>query len=286
MGQYNDHKEEQDLKSAGIPIFDFKEITMPRDMREKINERGFKRPTAVQSQAWPLAMTGLDVVAIAETGSGKTLAFGLPAFSHCRGQPALMDTPRCIVVAPTRELVIQIRDELRTYSSLSVECAYGGTRVERLGAVHVAVFTPGRLMDLLKRNYINFNKVTYMVLDEADRMLDASFRRDVETISSYLPKERQTLMFTATWPKEVASVAKLYMKDGWVQVGVGYEYLKAGTSIRQHVWVLDYHKKWSSLLEILRGTVMEEKKKALVFVNSRALAVELSDGLWNDGMRN
>eukprot|EP01061_Rhynchopus_euleeides_P008925 TRINITY_DN18066_c1_g1_i1.p1 TRINITY_DN18066_c1_g1~~TRINITY_DN18066_c1_g1_i1.p1 ORF type:complete len:607 (+),score=137.32 TRINITY_DN18066_c1_g1_i1:62-1822(+) len=284
MEGYKAHEAYPPLQQALAPMLQFEEVTMPQTMRLKIQEKGFKRPSPVQSKAWPVALSGFDVVAIAETGSGKTLAFGLPAYAHCRGKEAMRDAPFCLVIAPTRELVMQIKDELDTFSpGLRVECAYGGTRVTRFGSAHIVCCTPGRLMDLCNRAWVDLSRVTYVVLDEADRMLDRSFSRDVDRIATYLPKERQTLMWTATWPREVAVVAKRFMPDGWVRLAIGYDYMRANTNIRQFVWSVEQRDKWNTLMKVM-DIVKKEGKKALIFTNSRRMAEDVSNWLWQAGI--
>ena len=281
------HNEGSDhFEDAVIPIFKFEEVTMPQAMKDALQQKQFANPTPVQSQTWPVALSGLDVVGVAETGSGKTLAFGLPAFCHARGKDAARG-PSCLVVAPTRELIIQIQAELQTFApATKVSVAYGGTRVFRVEQCHILCSTPGRLIDLANRGWVNLDQVTYLVLDEADRMLDQSFKRDLDKIVDYIPKERQTLMWTATWPREVARVAASFMPGGWLEIGVGYKYLKASEKIRQIVWAVEYHGKFAALKEILQQSVnaQDVKKKCLIFVNSKRMAEELNGRLRGEGI--
>eukprot|EP01064_Diplonema_japonicum_P034629 TRINITY_DN7244_c1_g1_i2.p1 TRINITY_DN7244_c1_g1~~TRINITY_DN7244_c1_g1_i2.p1 ORF type:complete len:714 (+),score=195.96 TRINITY_DN7244_c1_g1_i2:50-2191(+) len=256
--------------NATMPLLSFEEVTLPR-CAEKLKAKDFKNPTPVQAQTWPIAMSGLDVVGIAETGSGKTLAFGLPAFFHCNKAVKKSDAPYALVLAPTRELVIQIKEEMTSYSDLTVNCMYGGTRVSRSADSQILVGTPGRILDLFTRRWLLADSITYLVLDEADRLLDQGFQKPLYDICAFLPKQRQTLMWTATWPREVEKVAKTYMPNGWLAVYTGYNYMKANVNIRQFVWVMQQHEKNEKFIKLLRQTVGKrgEEKKCLVFFNSR-----------------
>ncbi|KAG6394237.1 hypothetical protein SASPL_144819 [Salvia splendens] len=194
-----------------------------------VQHAGFSAPTPIQAQSWPIAVKGLDIVAIAKTGSGKTLGYLVPGFIHLkqwRNNPKL--GPTVLVLSPTRELATQIQDEAVKFgrsSRISCTCLYGGAPkgpqlkdIDR--GVDVVVATPGRLNDILEMRRISLHQVSYLVLDEADRMLDMGFEPQIRKIVKEVPTRRQTLMYTATWPKEVCRIAAELLVNP-VQVNIG-----------------------------------------------------------------
>lgn len=186
------------------PIQAFNEAQFPNYIMSELEALKFEAPTAIQAQGWPIALTGRDMVGIAETGSGKTLAFILPAIVHINAQDLLKvspfanlhfqpgDGPICLVLAPTRELAIQIESEARRFarsSQISSSCVYGGVpkgpqASELRKGVEILIATPGRLIDFLESGTTNLKRVTYLVLDEADRMLDMGFEKALIRICS------------------------------------------------------------------------------------------------------
>ncbi len=194
-------------------------------------ETSFDKPSPIQSAAWPAACEGKDVIAVAKTGSGKTLAFLLPIFHAIIGTAsnrnvpvAAASSPLGLVVAPTRELAVQIQLECEKFGAGTVgivsQCCYGGTPVQqqiralRTDKPHVVIGTPGRLQDLLNKEVLVINKCMIVVLDEADRMLDMGFEPQIKQIFSNLPQSRQVLLFSATWPKSVRKLASSYLRSG------------------------------------------------------------------------
>jgi len=193
-------------------------------------ETSFDKPSPIQSAAWPAACEGKDVIAVAKTGSGKTLAFLLPMFHAIIGTTsnrivpvAAASSPLGLVVAPTRELAVQIQLECAKFGGpvgIVSLCCYGGTPVQqqiralRTNKPHVVIGTPGRLQDLLNKEVLVISKCTIVVLDEADRMLDMGFEPQIKQIFSSLPQSRQVLLFSATWPKSVRKLASSYLRSG------------------------------------------------------------------------
>jgi ATP-dependent RNA helicase DDX5/DBP2 len=177
----------------------------------------YDTPTVIQSQSWPIALSGLDMIGIARTGSGKTLSFILPAIIHIMAQPDLRpnDGPVALVLCPTRELAKQVKKEAQKFGAdcgVNAVAIYGGTDKNRQIAelnkgAHIVVACPGRLLDLLNQGKINLHRTTYLVLDEADRMLDMGFEPQIRKVIGQIRAERQTLMFSATWPKSVQTLA-------------------------------------------------------------------------------
>ncbi|MBA0818975.1 hypothetical protein Gohar_019584, partial [Gossypium harknessii] len=176
------------------PVNSFRDIGFPDYVLQEITKAGFVEPTAIQAQGWPMALKGRDLIGIAETGSGKTLAYLLPAIVHVNAQPILApgDGPIVLVLAPTRELAVQIQQEAAKFgasSRIKNTCIYGGVpkgpQVRDLQkGVEIVIATPGRLIDMLESNHTNLRRVTYLVLDEADRMLDMGFEPQIRKIVS------------------------------------------------------------------------------------------------------
>lgn len=179
------------------PVQSFMEAPFPPEVHEELQRAGFQSPTAIQAQGWPMALSGRDMVGIAETGSGKTLAYILPAITHIQAQPPLRsgDGPIAVVLAPTRELALQIQTETTKFGGrrLRSVCIYGGASrgpqmrsLER--GIEVVIATPGRLIDMLESGKTNLRRVTYLVLDEADRMLDMGFEPQLRKIVDQVHK--------------------------------------------------------------------------------------------------
>jgi ATP-dependent RNA helicase DDX5/DBP2 len=232
------------------PITKFEHAQLPDYLLRLLSTQGFPAPTAIQSIGWPIAMSGRDSVCIANTGSGKTLGFLLPALLHVAAQPPLRsgDGPIALVLAPTRELVMQISKEASTYGrpgGVLNAAVFGGVgkngQINALRqGVEICVATPGRLIDLLDSNMTNLRRVTYLVLDEADRMLDMGFEPQLRKIVSQIRPDRQTLMWSATWPKEIQRMARDFCKEDPVLITVGDSTnLQANPDVQQGVIVVD-----------------------------------------------
>ncbi|KAJ6658914.1 hypothetical protein lerEdw1_019550 [Lerista edwardsae] len=226
------------------PVFAFHQCNFPQYVMDVLMDQHFTEPTPIQCQGFPLALSGRDMVGIAQTGSGKTLAYLLPAIVHINHQPYLErgDGPICLVLAPTRELaqqVQQVADDYGKCSRLKSTCIYGGAPkgpqirdLER--GVEICIATPGRLIDFLEAGKTNLRRCTYLVLDEADRMLDMGFEPQIRKIVDQIRPDRQTLMWSATWPKEVRQLAEDFLHD-YVQINVGNLELSANHNILQIV---------------------------------------------------
>src|SRR3989442_4361767 len=201
------------------PQSGFHPLSLSPAILAALHRARYHEPTPIQAAFIPVALTGRDVIGQAQTGTGKTAAFLLPFLNHWRetNEPG----PQALVLAPTRELVVQVSEEARKLSP-SRHCRiipiYGGQRirqqlVEMKKGFHIAVGTPGRIIDHLSRGTLLLNRVHYIVLDEADRMLDIGFRPDIEKILRRCPTERQTLLLSATLPPPVLRLAQRYMID-------------------------------------------------------------------------
>eukprot|EP00004_Rigifila_ramosa_P001799 TRINITY_DN1180_c0_g1_i1.p1 TRINITY_DN1180_c0_g1~~TRINITY_DN1180_c0_g1_i1.p1 ORF type:complete len:440 (+),score=84.96 TRINITY_DN1180_c0_g1_i1:32-1321(+) len=218
-------------KRVPPPVLTIREAGFPPELVSALTAKGITDPTPIQCQAWPTLLAGRDVIALAETGTGKTLAFALPAIVRALASPPLApgDGPLVLVIAPTRELVLQIGavfSELCVATDLGTLCAYGGTdktgqsAALSTGATHILVATPGRLLELLDRKKTSLSQTCVVVLDEADKMLAMGFEADVRRIISLLAGPHQTAMFAATWTESVHWLAFAMMREP-VQIAVG-----------------------------------------------------------------
>jgi len=278
---------------APRPIFNFEEANFPSYILEQLTSK-FKNPSPIQSQGWPAAMSGLDVIGIAQTGSGKTISFLLPGFVHINAQAPLKmgDGPIMVVLAPTRELAVQIQDECQKFckgAKIYSTVVYGGTdkwpqKRELQRGNHIVVATPGRLLDFLEMGVINLKRVTYLVLDEADRMLDMGFEPQIRRIVSQIRPDRQTLMWSATWPREVQKLALEFCKEKPVHIVIGNNDLAVNLRIKQNVEVVD-----NVMKQYRIGKVLEEIKasgevgKTLIFTQTKKGADGLVDQLAREG---
>ena len=260
-----------------------------------VQKLGYDKPTSIQTQAIPAIMSGRDVIGVAKTGSGKTIAFLLPMFRHIKDQRPLdtLDGPVGLVMTPTRELATQIHKECKPFLkalNLHAVCAYGGAPIKdqiadlKRGA-EIIVCTPGRMIDLLAANsgrVTNLRRVTYVVLDEADRMFDMGFEPQVMKILANIRPDRQTVLFSATFPRQMEALArKTLLKP--VEIVVGGRSVVA-PEITQIVEVRSEEFKFLRLLELLGNLYHEEKNeddRALIFVDRQ----ESADGLLKDLMR-
>jgi len=233
------------------PVTTFQEAAFPDWLTHQLLTKPYKRPTAIQVQVWPAALEGRDLIGIAETGSGKTLAYVLPMLVHIVAQEELRagEGPVGVVLCPTRELALQINGVVQEYagdSGIMSTCIYGGTRVRDQGWAlqeknDVVVATPGRFIHLLNDGWTNLNRVTYVVLDEADAMLDLGFEKQVRLLLTQVRPDRQILMFSATWPTAVQDLAKEFCRQNEenkpVFIRVGGDRLAACRTIDQIVCV-------------------------------------------------
>jgi ATP-dependent RNA helicase DDX5/DBP2 len=287
-------REKEGIKIVGEgipkPCMTFEEASMPTYVLKEVLKQGFASPTPIQSQGWPMALLGRDMIGISATGSGKTLAFMLPAMIHINAQEYLKpgDGPITLVLAPTRELALQIKQECDKYgasSEIKNTVVYGGvpkrSQVDDLRrGMEIVIATPGRLIDHLEQGNTNLRRVTYLVLDEADRMLDMGFEPQLKKIVSQIRPDRQTLMWSATWPKEVQALAHDFL-DKPYQVHVGSLELRANTSIKQVVEVVGDYDKYSRLLEHMKG--FDRNVRALLFVETKKGADQLTNSLRREG---
>lgn len=275
---------------AAIPrkyseVMSFDRFGLSPALLRGLSDTGFREPTLIQEQAIPPAMEGRDVLASAKTGSGKTAAFLLPILhrllSESRG------TTRALVVTPTRELAAQIDEHFSTlayHTPLSCAAVYGGVgmlpqmRAFEVG-VDLIVATPGRLLDHLRRPFTNLDQVEYLVLDEADRMLDMGFLPDIRRIIGYLPARRQTLFFSATLPQPIVKLTRDLLRDP-VKINVGAA-AAPPASVKHTVFPVAQESKPALLLELLQKPGIE---RALTFTRTRHRADRLAIFLERKGI--
>ncbi|XP_059294161.1 ATP-dependent RNA helicase-like protein DB10 isoform X2 [Lycium ferocissimum] len=270
------------------PFTSFEAAGLPPEILREIRQAGFPAPSPIQAQSWPIALQGRDIVAVAKTGSGKTLGFLLPGFillKRRRSTPQPGAGPTILVLSPTRELATQIQDEAEKFgrsSKISCTCLYGGApkgpQLRDLDrGVDIVVATPGRLNDILEMRRIRLDQISYLVLDEADRMLDMGFEPQIRKIVKEVPTRRQTLMYTATWPKEVRKIAADLLVNP-VQVNIGnVDELVANKSITQYIEVLSYMEKQKRLDQILRS--QEPGSKIIIFCSTKKMCDRLASNL-------
>jgi ATP-dependent RNA helicase DDX5/DBP2 len=268
---------------------------------QTLRQSDFLAPTPIQATCWPIAAAGHDVVAVAKTGSGKTLSYLLPIFARAAaedaGRPGAGGCPFAVVLAPTRELAVQIYEQAATFGSpagMSSTVIYGGaSREEQMPALRagpcLVVATPGRLVDFLTERPIGIRlqQTAVLVLDEADRMLEMGFAPSLHAVARAMPPTRQTLMFTATWPKKVQQLARGLQRGGagagqamHVMLGGAEHRLVANAAIAQHVHrVSEGEEREQLLLGLLDALLEDQAKTCIVFVNRKAGAEELASRL-------
>jgi ATP-dependent RNA helicase RhlE len=251
----------------------FEKFNLSEPLQQALADHGFTTPTPVQEGAIPPALEGRDVLGVAQTGTGKTVAFLLPSMERMLREDTVKG-PRMVVLAPTRELALQITDEARRLSrrtNLRIAAVYGGAsmgkQIDRLRrGVDLIVATPGRLLDHVKRGNVHFRHLQILVLDEADRMLDMGFIPDIDEIIRRMPEARQTLLFSATMPGPIQSLSYQYMRD---PVRVEIENARPPDTLQQHVYMVPKHLKTPLLIALLR---LEAVESALVFTRTKQTA--------------
>jgi len=280
------------------PLMKFEHGEFPEVIMKAIHRAGFESPTPIQSATWPMVLQGKNVIGIARTGSGKTLAFLLPAIVHINAQPHIRhgDGPIALVIAPTRELACQIEEEVAKFACNTRHCCvYGGAKKwdqkrKLRGGVEIIIATPGRLLDFLETGVTNFKRITYSVIDEADRLLDMGFEPQLNAIMGQIRPDRQMMMFSATWPKEVRALARTYLvPDGddsnVFQVAVGnMNSLVANSDVTQKIRFMQQGDKIGELKKLLdEAKAEDENGKVLCFISTKRMTNRMQDILWNDG---
>ena len=263
----------------------FAELGLSKPLLDALGHLGYQQPTPIQEETIPLLLGGSDVIGQAQTGTGKTAAFGLPMLEYVDpGDPEV----QALVLTPTRELCIQVTQALRAYGEqrgISVVAVFGGAPIRDQASrlkenAQVVVGTVGRVMDMIRRHYLFLDSARYVVLDEADEMLDLGFLEDVETILGRCPSGRQTCLFSATMPPEIRKLAEKRMYDP-VTVKVKAATLTIDTVAQFHVEVSDKDKP-EKLAEVLKA---ESPKQAIIFARTKIGVDRLARRLGDKGLR-
>jgi len=284
---------------APSPVLSFEDCGLPDYLLSKLS-RDFTAPTPIQAAGLPIALSGTNMVGIGQTGSGKTLAFLLPAFLHIKKERERLaadqnnskrtEGPLVLILAPTRELAKQIEDVARQYRNAtrirSVCCIGGEGRGKQLehydAGAELMIATPGRINDFVEVGDMSLKRVGFVVLDEADRMLDMGFEPQVRSVLEAVQSERQTMMFSATWPDEVQDLASEFLGD-YTFMKIGSVDLCANKNINQHVEVTTKDYKTEQFLIDIEEKLM--KKKVLVFTERKATVDRLERLLRNRRVR-
>lgn len=263
----------------------FANLGLSKSLLQAVAETGYNTPTPIQAQAIPAVLSGKDVMAAAQTGTGKTAGFVLPTLQKLQaGKPAQAGQVRALVLTPTRELAAQVYDSVQTYGEhekITSACVFGGVKIQpqlRIvkRGVDLLVATPGRLLDLFQQKALHFNDLEIFVLDEADRMLDMGFIRDIRKIINLLPKRRQNLMFSATFSPEIRKLASSFCYKP-VEIDVSPRNSTVN-SIEQGLWWVEKQHKANLLTELLQET----NEQVLVFSRTKHGANKLVKKLGKD----
>jgi superfamily II DNA/RNA helicase len=272
---------------------EFSQVGLAESLQRAVAAQGYTAMTPIQAKAIPIVLAGRDVMGAAQTGTGKTAAFSLPLLHKMlRHENASMSPARhpvrALVIAPTRELADQVAANIKGYAAqtkLRVAVVYGGIdmkpqTLELKAGVEVLVATPGRLLDHIEAKNCVLNQVEYVVLDEADRMLDIGFLPDLQRILSYLPKTRQTLLFSATFSPEIKRLAESYLQDP-ILVEVARPNATA-TNVEQRFYSVSNDDKRAAVLKLIKDRALTQ---AIVFVNSKLGCARLARSFERDGLR-
>ena len=260
----------------------FTDFNLKDTIQQAINDAGFKEPSPVQKDAIPLILEGEDIIAQAQTGTGKTAAFGLPIMNEMKADGSVEG----LVIVPTRELAMQVSDELYKFgrlSGLKTATVYGGTaygkQIERIKQASIVVATPGRLQDLLKSGKIKI-KPQFVVLDEADEMLDMGFLDEIKNIFTFLPKSRQTLMFSATMPKSIRRLAEEILNSPKTVSITKSE--STNTNISQNYYVVQERERDDALVRLID---YKNPDKCIIFCRMKKEVDRLVSHLTSQGFK-
>jgi ATP-dependent RNA helicase RhlE len=253
----------------------FQDLNLIKNIHQVLVEENYTVPTPIQQQAIPIVLAGDDLVGIAQTGTGKTAAFSLPIINYLHpiiGGAMRRKTLRALVLAPTRELAIQIQQNIENYAKythIKTAVIFGGVnqanQVDQLkSGIDILIATPGRLLDLHKQGFVDLNNLHFLVLDEADLMLDMGFIHDVKKVMKLSPENKQTLLFTATMSVEIREIAQFFLKDPkYITIA---PVVKTENNIAQSIYFLEKADKKKLLYHLIRN---EKIKNAIVFVRTK-----------------
>ncbi len=259
----------------------FEDMNIEKNVFDSLNDIGFEKPTRIQIETIPLIKQGYDVIGQSETGSGKTGAFGIPLVEKVRKHGKI----QALVLAPTRELSLQISKELRKFSHLKglfIQDVYGGVSMEPqlsgLRHADIVVGTPGRVLDHMRRGTLDASNLKIFVLDEADKMIDMGFVDDIKTIEQHIPKNRQTLLFSATMPSSLMKIRDRFTKNA---KKIQTEIKVRDDILKQYYVDVDQRNKFSLLVHLIN---QEEGELAIIFCNSRREADAVARNLQDNGI--
>jgi ATP-dependent RNA helicase RhlE len=262
----------------------FADLGLPAPILEALTACGYTIPTPIQEQAIPVILSGRDLIGAAQTGTGKTAAFALPTLARLAGPKGTL--PRCLVLTPTRELAMQVEENFKKYGTtagLRVALIYGGVGFDAQlkllrDGVDVIVATPGRMLDLWEKGHLKLDEIQTLILDEVDRMLDMGFIEDVSRIINICPKNRQTLLFSATADESIARIAKWALTDPIrvdVRTGTG-----AADTVDHCLYPVDSYQKYDLLIELLKKL---DFKSVIVFTRTKRDADRISEWVAGGG---
>ncbi|XP_018835696.1 DEAD-box ATP-dependent RNA helicase 52A-like isoform X1 [Juglans regia] len=288
-----------DSSPAPAPVESFTDMCLDPSIMKDIAFHEYTTPTSIQAQAMPVALSGRDLLGCAETGSGKTAAFAIPMIQHCLAQSPVRrgDGPLALVLAPTRELAQQIEKEVKAFSrsldSLKTAIVVGGTHIkeqrsELKAGVDIVVATPGRFIDHLQQGNTSISRVSFVVLDEADRMLDMGFEPQIREVMCNLPEKHQTLLFSATMPTEIEALAQEYLTNP-VQVKVG-KVSSPTANVSQKLEKVPDSEKIDRLLDLLVEEATQAERSGhplpltIVFVERKTRCDEVAEALVVQGL--
>lgn len=282
--EVQDYRNRMNITLSGTnmpkPVTKFSELCLPENLTRALDAEKYAEPTPIQAQGFPIALSGQDMIGISQTGSGKTLAYMLPAIVHAVNQSHKTEREECkpqvLVLGPTRELVQQIHEVSKKFiksCGLSGAIVYGGAskdfQLSSLAGAEICIATPGRLIDFISGREVSLRNCSYLVLDEADRMLDMGFEPQIRDIVETIRPDRQTLMWSATWPSEIRNLAHEFLSD-FAHITIGSGELLANPNIEQKFYVVESEdEKEDRLISLLEDLVLEGKNKVLVFAQTK-----------------
>jgi ATP-dependent RNA helicase RhlE len=266
----------------------FENLGLIKPLLLAVSEKGYTEPTQIQQGTIDTVLKGKDLMASAQTGTGKTAAFTLPLLQKLHADNGSRKHPRALVLTPTRELAAQVQDSVYTYGKhldLKSLAVFGGVKIgpqitKLRNGIDILVATPGRLLDLYQQGAVKFSEVQVLILDEADRMLDMGFIHDIKRVQSYLPKQKQSLLFSATFSQEIRELAKTMLVNP-VEVDVAPRNTTHG-SIEQRVFPVDKKRKTELLSHLIQGNGWHQ---SLVFTKTKHGANRLVRDLLKKGIK-
>lgn len=262
----------------------FATLGLKESIVKAISDLGFTKPSQIQEQSIPVTLSGADLIGQAQTGTGKTAAYSLPIITKMSDNRGI----KSLILAPTRELAVQVNEEIQRlskYEKIVTLAVYGGDSIDRQiralrkGDVDIVVGTPGRILDLVKRKCLHLESIEFLVLDEADEMLNMGFIDDIQEILSHTPSERQTLLFSATMPDPIAKLAKKYMKPDAKLVSIKRSSLTV-SKIEQSYFMINNKHRLEALCRLLD---LDNPSSAIIFCRTKRGVDELVQELQSKG---